>query len=315
MKKKIISLSLAFCLIFSCSFAHSGRTDSSGGHRDNKNVSGLGYYHYHCGGYPAHLHTNGICPYNTSNNSYNNQMTYDTNYSYIAKKPSNEMSVELPTHSIYINNSYIDNNMLKYPFLTYNYITYLPLTWELSSTLGISYYYDNIYYFLYPDLPYKQLDEPLNLEFNDISNSTSYTVNKISNIKIYNNTIYTSTEYPAFNFRDINYIPLTFEIANKLNLVTSWDDNTGLDISTNPQPKASYLLKPGEHCLTLGKYNVKLLNGSGFLEIYDITSQTIYPKESMYWGYYTKSYENLTIPFNNKITISDDLLLLFIKQQ
>lgn len=43
--------------------AHSGRTDSSGGHKDNKNKSGLGPYHYHCGGYPAHLHTNGVCPY------------------------------------------------------------------------------------------------------------------------------------------------------------------------------------------------------------------------------------------------------------
>ena len=44
-------------------FAHSGRTDSSGGHHDNKNKSGLGSYHYHCGGYPAHLHENGYCPY------------------------------------------------------------------------------------------------------------------------------------------------------------------------------------------------------------------------------------------------------------
>ncbi len=43
--------------------AHSGRTDSSGGHRDNKNKSGLGSYHYHCGGHPAHLHRNGVCPY------------------------------------------------------------------------------------------------------------------------------------------------------------------------------------------------------------------------------------------------------------
>ncbi|MEY8336729.1 YHYH domain-containing protein [Lachnospiraceae bacterium 62-35] len=43
--------------------AHSGRTDSQGGHKDNKNKSGLGSYHYHCGGYPAHLHTNGVCPY------------------------------------------------------------------------------------------------------------------------------------------------------------------------------------------------------------------------------------------------------------
>lgn len=44
-------------------FAHSGRTDSGGGHRDNQNRSGLGNYHYHCGGYPAHLHENGVCPY------------------------------------------------------------------------------------------------------------------------------------------------------------------------------------------------------------------------------------------------------------
>ena len=49
--------------------AHSGRTDSNGGHKDNKNVSGLGSYHYHCGGYPAHLHNNGACPYNSSNSN------------------------------------------------------------------------------------------------------------------------------------------------------------------------------------------------------------------------------------------------------
>ena len=41
--------------------AHPGRTDANGGHRDNKNVSGLGSYHYHCGGHPAHLHPNGVC--------------------------------------------------------------------------------------------------------------------------------------------------------------------------------------------------------------------------------------------------------------
>ena len=43
--------------------ARSGRTDRYGGHRDNKNKSGLGSYHYHCGGHPAHLHENGVCPY------------------------------------------------------------------------------------------------------------------------------------------------------------------------------------------------------------------------------------------------------------
>lgn len=46
--------------------AHSGRTDSSGGHKDNKNASGLGSYHYHCGGNPAHLHDGGACPYSSN---------------------------------------------------------------------------------------------------------------------------------------------------------------------------------------------------------------------------------------------------------
>lgn len=53
--------------------AHSGRTDSSGGHHDYKNKSGLGSYHYHCGGYPAHLHTNGVCPYKSGGTAGSNQ--------------------------------------------------------------------------------------------------------------------------------------------------------------------------------------------------------------------------------------------------
>lgn len=49
--------------------AHSGRTDAYGGHHDYKNASGLGSYHYHCGGHPAHLHKNGVCPYSSSKNT------------------------------------------------------------------------------------------------------------------------------------------------------------------------------------------------------------------------------------------------------
>lgn len=57
---------LAFSTVPGTVQAHSGRTDSSGGHHDNKNVSGLGSYHYHCGGHPAHLHDGGVCPYSSS---------------------------------------------------------------------------------------------------------------------------------------------------------------------------------------------------------------------------------------------------------
>lgn len=69
---RFISICVFLILIIMCNitFAHSGRTDSNGGHRDNKNKSGLGSYHYHCGGHPAHLHANGVCPY--SNHSAHN---------------------------------------------------------------------------------------------------------------------------------------------------------------------------------------------------------------------------------------------------
>lgn len=55
--------------------AHSGRTDKYGGHNDNKNVSGLGSYHYHCGGHKAHLHTNGVCPYDSNEDDSNEDAT------------------------------------------------------------------------------------------------------------------------------------------------------------------------------------------------------------------------------------------------
>lgn len=65
MKKRVFVALIVLLLFFSyiLAFAHSGRTDKNGGHRDNKNVSGLGPYHYHCGGYPPHLHDKGYCPY------------------------------------------------------------------------------------------------------------------------------------------------------------------------------------------------------------------------------------------------------------
>lgn len=56
-------ITLAVAVISSTAFAHGGRTDARGGHRDKNNVSGLGSYHYHCGGRPAHLHKGGVCPY------------------------------------------------------------------------------------------------------------------------------------------------------------------------------------------------------------------------------------------------------------
>ena len=55
MKKIIRFLVALLCILLLPvnAAAHSGRTDANGGHHDYKNKSGLGSYHYHCGGESA----------------------------------------------------------------------------------------------------------------------------------------------------------------------------------------------------------------------------------------------------------------------
>lgn len=47
----IVSIYFSTCLVY----AHGERTDASG----------LGSYHYYCGGYQTHLHNGGICQYSS----------------------------------------------------------------------------------------------------------------------------------------------------------------------------------------------------------------------------------------------------------
>lgn len=104
MKKLIIGLLIGFMTfaVFEVTapvgvFAHSGRTDANGGHKDNKNKSGLGPYHYHCGGYPAHLHPNGVCPYTSSADN-------------IEEEPRENISIESAPSEMYVG----DSEIIKY---------------------------------------------------------------------------------------------------------------------------------------------------------------------------------------------------------
>ncbi|WP_312061062.1 YHYH domain-containing protein [Anaerotignum sp.] len=109
MKKiSIMALSIIMCFTLSfTAFAHSGRTDSSGGHKDNKNVSGLGPYHYHHG-YGAHLHPNGVCPY-AAEPSTNTTTVKST------KKKDTTSQTNI--------NAYINDALI--PSVNYNSLTYI----------------------------------------------------------------------------------------------------------------------------------------------------------------------------------------------
>lgn len=116
--KKLV-LTLCILLSATMTFGHSGRTDSNGGHKDNKNKSGLGSYHYHCGldggGYPAHLHTNG-CPYanthlddvgkSTSSSSSNSSGNTKSTPKYTEKKVTYVIDgEEVQINTINVNNT------------------------------------------------------------------------------------------------------------------------------------------------------------------------------------------------------------------
>lgn len=72
--KKIVLLFVLFISIVSISFAHSGRTDSSGGHYNRS----TGEYHYHHG-YSSHQHNaDGSCPYEKNTNVETEQRNQGT---------------------------------------------------------------------------------------------------------------------------------------------------------------------------------------------------------------------------------------------
>lgn len=111
--------------------AHSGRTDASGGHKDNKNASGLGSYHYHHG-YPAHLHPNGVCPYGQSAVSSNNTSTPASSQS------SSTKSVSKPSFPVVVNGTNLNLTTSSYYPVVIDNVTYVPLTSEVIESLKLS---------------------------------------------------------------------------------------------------------------------------------------------------------------------------------
>lgn len=94
--KKIAVMIIAMIICMPIvNLAHSGKTDSSGGHKDNKNKSGLGSYHYHCGGHPAHLHEGGVCPYSGSSTQSKSSQSTSTSTKSTLPAKVNATSVEI----------------------------------------------------------------------------------------------------------------------------------------------------------------------------------------------------------------------------
>lgn len=196
--------------------AHSGRTDSAGGHHDYKNKSGLGHYHYHHG-YGPHLHPNGVCPYKNK-----------TSYVSAAVVNPDAKKAVITSGNVKINGNTVNNASLKYPMISHNNITYFPLTYRNKVSLGLTSETKNgsIYLTTGNAASYAA----------DIT-GTSSPGKSITATRMYygvyiNGTSYFyDTSWPLLKYNDIVYIPMTYSFAQALGLNISWSQEAGLSVS------------------------------------------------------------------------------------
>lgn len=159
---------------------------------------------------------------------------------------SEKVNVQIPSFDITINNEVFDNQHAMYPFIVYNDITYAPLTYNLCRKLGVitgwdserglylaKYYEYNFQYS--PDLggynkkgaTYKASLPSFPVVLNGVS----------INPKSHKNL------YPVLVFKNITYLPLTWEyVYYEFGWDISWDNIKGLNInSQNSNTSGSYL--------------------------------------------------------------------------
>lgn len=206
MKKQrrfIMGVVVVLMVLQAFGYSHSGRTDSSGGHKDNNNVSGLGYYHYHHG-YGPHLHPDGVCPYSAKST--------ESSSSTSSSKTSTLGYGHLPDFKVYINGTLIDNSYADYPVFVFNDITYFPMTWDYCNALGLT-----TSYTASEGLTINCNHTPSSLMLKNSNNFNSGRINftkpdfRITlNDKVIDNS---SLQYPILVYKDITYFPLTWDFA------------------------------------------------------------------------------------------------------
>lgn len=224
--RKVFTLGLVLILLSSMSlsaYAHSGRTDSSGGHRDNQNKSGLGYYHYHHG-YGPHLHPNGVCPYSSSSTNTSSSANTSSTTSSTANTYSHG---HIPHFKVSVCGNEMNHSNSKYPMFVYNDITYIPLTWGMCNALGITSEFDESGLSLTSGQVKSTVFEPIAAEHIRESDEVDIVDSDIT-IWIDGVQLEEDSDYPIKNYNGVTYIPLTWDMASKLGVEYTYSEDSGL---------------------------------------------------------------------------------------
>ena len=148
----VILTLIAFSLFSFTAFAHSGRTDSQGGHYDWS----TGEYHYHHG-YPAHKHPNGECPH-----KFDDKTAEQSTTSSVQKNNISNGNNKKETSPII---NFIMSGMIAFfaiPFLPYiEYIFFMVLKIKpINKEVSYFWYWISGTFIIYGLLPFQKNEEP-----------------------------------------------------------------------------------------------------------------------------------------------------------
>ena len=155
------------------------------------------------------------------------------------------LQVNYPSHGIEVNDSAVvessENRKRVYPYLEYRGITYFPMTWHDAGRLNY-----------YPAWDGDRLDLKSRdyLQEYDVMETEPFEENHVLvspaayDIYVNGEKLVLSSTYPPFSYRDITYIPMTWEITQQLKLGNEFvAEQKVLHITKEgytPPPKGTY---------------------------------------------------------------------------
>lgn len=164
----------------------------------------------------------------------------------VSVSASNEVSVNIAPFPVYIDDMVIDSRYCEYPIITYKDVSYVPMTYHLAHKLKINCGWQSGKGFFLVNHSTKEFNaenakpfgeyyvNPLQLRYT--ATIPTYDI-YINGQKYENKAKEDSTDvfYPLLNFRNITYIPMTYDIAkNEFGWEINWNtDKWQLEINTN----------------------------------------------------------------------------------
>ncbi len=139
------------------------------------------------------------------------------------------IKVTMPSFPITINGVVEEQDYLKYPIIFYNNLTYFPLSFNRATSLGYNAFWNNnertiriskqkIAGYLLPEKSTTKNKKNLSATTTDIK------------VEINDEKFIDTADYPILIFRDIIYLPFSWDFSQRVNANFSFDNKNGLVI-------------------------------------------------------------------------------------